>query len=176
MSSGDRGSNRYQEILDLYEAFEQSVPQQGNGYISSTSDFQPNISNNGHEGISSASRLFAAFLDTQRPSPSRHLFHVPSVADVMLSRPSYSSADAVSVNTSSSSSTACVYLCGNSLGLQPVETRTLINQELDVWAKRGVIGHFDHPHNRPWALIDNCVLDESARIVGKYGQLVGGTE
>ena len=27
----------------------------------------------------------------------------------------------------------CTYLCGNSLGLQPKNTRTLINQELDVW-------------------------------------------
>lgn len=27
----------------------------------------------------------------------------------------------------------CVYLCGNSLGLQPVGTRQLLNEELDVW-------------------------------------------
>ena len=29
----------------------------------------------------------------------------------------------------------CVYFCGNSLGLQPKETKTLVNQELDKWAK-----------------------------------------
>ena len=33
-----------------------------------------------------------------------------------------------------------VYLCGNSLGLQPKTTKTLINQELDVWASQGVLG------------------------------------
>jgi hypothetical protein len=31
----------------------------------------------------------------------------------------------------------------------------------------GVIGHFDHPHSTPWATIDDdCVITESARIVG----------
>jgi hypothetical protein len=32
----------------------------------------------------------------------------------------------------------CVYMIGNSLGLQPKRTRTLLNQELDVWEKRYV--------------------------------------
>jgi len=30
----------------------------------------------------------------------------------------------------------CVYLCGNSLGLQPRHTRQLLLEELDVWAER----------------------------------------
>jgi len=41
-----------------------------------------------------------------------------------------------------------VYLCGNSLGLQPKTTKDYINQELDDWAKYGVEGHF-HAKN-PW--------------------------
>jgi kynureninase len=36
----------------------------------------------------------------------------------------------------SSSEEEAVYLCGNSLGLQPKQTRTLLNEELDVWAAR----------------------------------------
>ena len=27
----------------------------------------------------------------------------------------------------------CLYFCGNSLGLQPKQTRTLVIQELDKW-------------------------------------------
>jgi kynureninase len=35
-----------------------------------------------------------------------------------------------------------VYLCGHSLGLQPVVARALVEQELDDWARLGVEGHF----------------------------------
>lgn len=35
----------------------------------------------------------------------------------------------------------CVYLCGNSLGLQSVHARKLVNEELDVWAERFVSFH-----------------------------------
>ena len=27
----------------------------------------------------------------------------------------------------------CIYFCGNSLGLQPKQARTLVNQEMDKW-------------------------------------------
>jgi kynureninase len=40
------------------------------------------------------------------------------------------------------------YLCGHSLGLQPLAARTLIEQELDDWAQLGVEGH-EHAR-RPW--------------------------
>ena len=59
-----------------------------------------------------------------------------------------------------------IYFCGNSLGLQPKQTREIINQELDVWAQKGVDGHFDHPHGRPWVTIDDQVQQQSAHIVG----------
>ena len=60
----------------------------------------------------------------------------------------------------------CIYLCGNSLGLLPRTTPDLISQELKVWADKGVHGHFDHPHNRPWVSVDDLVLEQSARLVG----------
>ncbi|KAI9014146.1 pyridoxal phosphate-dependent transferase [Hyaloraphidium curvatum] len=59
-----------------------------------------------------------------------------------------------------------VYLCGNSLGLLPRESRRLVEEEFDVWAGRGVDGHFDHPHARPWVTVDEEVVAKSARIVG----------
>lgn len=44
--------------------------------------------------------------------------------------------------------TPSVYLCGHSLGLQPRSTAGFIRQELEVWARHGVDGHFEA--QRPW--------------------------
>lgn len=41
-----------------------------------------------------------------------------------------------------------LYLCGHSLGLMPLDARALVNQELDDWARMGVMGH-EHAQ-RPW--------------------------
>jgi len=41
-----------------------------------------------------------------------------------------------------------VYLCGHSLGLEPLSARALVNEELDAWAQRAVEGH-EHGA-RPW--------------------------
>ncbi|KAI8376544.1 pyridoxal phosphate-dependent transferase [Radiomyces spectabilis] len=60
----------------------------------------------------------------------------------------------------------CTYLCGNSLGLMPKRARKLVEQEFDAWAQCGVEGHWNHPYNRPWAVIDEAVKDSLARVVG----------
>lgn len=57
-----------------------------------------------------------------------------------------------------------IYLCGNSLGLQPKKTREYINQELDDWAKLGVEGHFHAQH--PWLPYHENLTASSARLVG----------
>lgn len=36
----------------------------------------------------------------------------------------------------------CLYLCGNSLGLQPKRTVDRVNEHLNIWARKGVTGHF----------------------------------
>ncbi|KAJ3137004.1 Kynureninase (L-kynurenine hydrolase) [Physocladia obscura] len=104
-----------------------------------------------------ASAAFAVRMDSELPAVYRADFSFPHVSDITKnihpSRAHLHTADAV-------------YMIGNSLGLMPVATRRLINEELDVWSARGVNGHFDHPHNRPWVSVDDNVLDESARIVG----------
>ena len=41
-----------------------------------------------------------------------------------------------------------LYLCGHSLGLMPLEARRLVNEELDDWARLGVLGHEEG--TRPW--------------------------
>ena len=64
----------------------------------------------------------------------------------------------------------CIYLCGNSLGLQPKSTENLIAEELQVWKTKGVEGHFDHKFGRPWVSIDEHCLDPLAKIVGAHPQ------
>lgn len=57
-----------------------------------------------------------------------------------------------------------VYLCGHSLGLQPVGVRALIEQELDDWARLGVEGHF---HGKtPWYSYHESLRESGARLVG----------
>jgi kynureninase len=41
-----------------------------------------------------------------------------------------------------------LYLCGHSLGLMPLGARRLVEQELDDWARLGVLGH--EGATRPW--------------------------
>ena len=41
-----------------------------------------------------------------------------------------------------------LFLCGHSLGLMPLEARTLVNEELDDWSRLAVLGH-EHAR-RPW--------------------------
>jgi kynureninase len=57
-----------------------------------------------------------------------------------------------------------LYLCGNSLGIQPRRTRDKIIEQLDKWAAEGVEGHFTEP--TPWLTIDDMVVDSLARLVG----------
>ena len=57
-----------------------------------------------------------------------------------------------------------IYLCGNSLGLQPKSLRNEVNKQLDKWENDGVEGHFTEP--TPWLTIDDTVTESMARLVG----------
>lgn len=59
----------------------------------------------------------------------------------------------------------CIYFCGNSLGLQPRLTKELVQAELDIWASRGVQGHFRHD-KWPWVSIHETCASGMAAIVG----------
>ncbi len=64
-----------------------------------------------------------------------------------------------------------VYLCGNSLGLQPKNTQKYIQEELDDWAKFGVEGHTEAKH--PWMPYHEFLTNSMAKIVGaKPGEVV----
>lgn len=57
-----------------------------------------------------------------------------------------------------------IYMCGNSLGLQPKRTKEFLNQELEDWAIFGVEGHF-HAKN-PWMPYHEFLSESYAKIVG----------
>ncbi|MBT5089508.1 MAG: kynureninase [Flavobacteriales bacterium] len=57
-----------------------------------------------------------------------------------------------------------VYMCGNSLGLQPKRTKEFLIQELEDWATYGVEGHF-HAKN-PWLPYHEFLAESYAKIVG----------
>src|ERR1700735_4331704 len=73
-----------------------------------------------------ATKEFAAAQSARDPLASfRERFHIPKKAD----------------------GSDCVYLCGQSLGLQPKSAREYVEQELQDWGRLGVEGqlHARHP-------------------------------
>ena len=58
----------------------------------------------------------------------------------------------------------CIYLCGNSLGLQPKTVRDYVEQELQDWARLGVEGHFRARH--PWLPYHENLTEQTASLVG----------
>ena len=57
-----------------------------------------------------------------------------------------------------------IYLCGNSLGLQPKSTKQHVNQELEDWANYGVNGHTEG--KTPWLPYHETLTEYMAKIVG----------
>ncbi len=57
-----------------------------------------------------------------------------------------------------------VYMCGNSLGLQPKRTKEYLNQELEDWATFGVEGHFNAKN--PWMSYHEFLTESYSKIVG----------
>ena len=57
-----------------------------------------------------------------------------------------------------------VYLTGNSLGLQPKETKEALITELDEWEKYGVEAHFEA--KVPWMHYHEILTDKTAQLMG----------
>ncbi|XP_044201315.1 kynureninase [Thunnus albacares] len=105
-------------------------------------------------GCSPTSAEVAAYLD--KNDKLRHLrgeFLVPKIADLPPS-------DLSLVDGTKE----CIYLVGNSLGLQPKMARKYLEEELEKWAKTGVHGHTEG--SRPWAWAENNIEELMANIVG----------
>lgn len=56
------------------------------------------------------------------------------------------------------------YLCGHSLGLMPLEARTRVAEELEDWARLGVLGH-EHAR-RPWIEYEAALRADLAQLAG----------
>ncbi len=86
---------------------------------------------------------FAKHLDAIDPLASyRDKFHIPKTKD----------------------GNECVYMCGNSLGLQPKTTKKYIEQELNDWATMGVEGHTKAKN--PWMPYHEFLTNSMAKLVG----------
>ncbi len=57
-----------------------------------------------------------------------------------------------------------IYLCGNSLGLQPKGVEKALLHELEHWRKYGVEGHFEG--ELPWMYYHRFLQEQSAAVVG----------
>ena len=57
-----------------------------------------------------------------------------------------------------------IYLCGNSLGLQPKNVSSYIDELLKDWANLGVDGHTESSH--PWLPYHEFLTENMAKIVG----------
>jgi kynureninase len=111
----------------------------------------------GMDASSSFSAAFAAALDAADGlAPMRERFLLPPAEHPGHSTSGESSNDSVTK--------PAIYLCGNSLGLQPRHLGERITQQLNKWAALGVEGHFTKPD--PWLTFDDIVQESSARLVG----------
>jgi kynureninase len=73
------------------------------------------------------------------------------------------------VNVTGKPDDPAIYLCGNSLGLQPRRTFKRIEEHLSVWATKGVYGHFyKHQGEAPPAFLDadDAAAEKMAPLVG----------
>jgi kynureninase len=67
--------------------------------------------------------------------------------------------------------TPLVYLCGHSLGLQPLAARQRLSEELDDWAAMGVRGH--ESARRPWIPYHELLTGSLATLAGAQpGEIV----
>lgn len=60
----------------------------------------------------------------------------------------------------------CLYLCGNSLGPLARRSKQYLEEEIDAWKRKAVLGHWDHPYNRPWTRCEEAVSVLMSDIVG----------
>lgn len=108
------------------------------------------------------SEAYAQQCDSEDPlAYLRKEFVIPSKAD--LKRRSNSA------EPSSRFEERSTYLCGNSLGLQPVNTGIYFREYLQTWATKGVYGHFTKVMGSPlvpWLNTDEDAKPDMAKLVG----------
>ncbi|KAI9828972.1 MAG: hypothetical protein M1819_006471 [Sarea resinae] len=113
----------------------------------------------------SFSKDYAEKLDAADPlTRLREEFLIPSKADLLSQRLPTSA-----LKERKADSEPCVYLCGNSLGLQPRRTSERLKTHLETWATKGAYGHFKQIEDSPlppWVDIDDAAAEKIASVVG----------
>lgn len=102
-------------------------------------------------------------LQRARTAPSSHLTPPPSYRNIALT---HTHLDHTIPPASHDES---VYLCGNSLGLQPRRVSARLHQYLSTWATQGVQGHFKALSDSPlpaWLHADDAAAKAMAPLVG----------
>ena len=61
---------------------------------------------------------------------------------------------------------SALYLCGNSLGPLCKKSKQYVEEELEAWGQKAVLGHWDHPFGRPWTTCEERVSTLMADLVG----------
>lgn len=129
------------------------------------------------DDIRAFTREYAASLDAQDPLHGfRDEFIIPSTKDLKRKsletsqgNPSVRIETPLTVIASDESDPRCIYLCGNSLGLQPRGIRKYIDYYLRAWATKGVTGHFTHHDDEllpPFVDVDSAGAKLMAPVVG----------
>jgi kynureninase len=91
----------------------------------------------------------------------REKFYIPSQQDLK--------ATTLSRSDEQDTSSPSTYLCGNSLGLQPKSTATMVQAFLTQWKTKGVLGHYAEHSDSPLAPflhIDDYAAKLMAPLVG----------
>ncbi|XP_065886579.1 kynureninase-like [Dysidea avara] len=112
------------------------------------------------KGLQVTDQEFAKYLDdNDEMGHIRKQFHIPRVCELLEeSKEVDGPAKGVDPNKE------CVYFAGQSLGLQPIETKELVDAEMEKWRKRGQYGR--NTGERPWVPIEDTVLEQSGILVG----------
>jgi kynureninase len=109
------------------------------------------------------SRDYAKLQDDQDPLKQlRKQFVIPSKADLASKTLKHKS-------SAPGHDEESIYLCGNSLGLQPTFARSYFRQYLDTWATKGVFGHFkeiEDSNLATWLNVDDDLQEDMAKLVG----------
>ncbi|CCF49313.1 uncharacterized protein UHO2_05119 [Ustilago hordei] len=105
-------------------------------------------------------REIASHLDSADPlKPMRQGYILPTFKDVC--SPDYPSTSAETAPDAES-----LYMCGNSLGPLSRLTKKYLEQEIDAWGRKAVLGHFEHPYGTPWTQMEKRVGELCANVVG----------
>lgn len=105
-------------------------------------------------------RAVAEQLDATDPlGRMREGYILPTFKDVC--SPDYSSTSPETAPDAES-----LYMCGNSLGPLSRLTKKYLEQEIEAWGRKAVLGHFEHPYGTPWTQMEKRVGQLCANVVG----------